>query len=236
MSQTLSGLFLVGAIHRPRKRKRTNRENPRTIPEQIRKISKKSGKSQKGRKRRKKEGQVQIGKPPRLKPPRLAALQSEKPRCPQNRVVQKIGGGGGWDMRESGTICPFAGFSPVLYSMFAVKIKRSVFECGRGQFGGSNRTIGGFRFPDPKTAQMPAKQGKNQQDRNWPHHRVWPQRRPKMTIKQGEQRPNNKWFHFHAPRVPPPTLKKSVLRIFKLILYCAFRNDYAISSNTINEM
>ena len=73
MSRTLSGLFLVGALHRPRKRKRTNRENPRTIPEQIGKIPEKSGKSQTGQKRTKKEGQVQIGKPPRLKP-RLAAL------------------------------------------------------------------------------------------------------------------------------------------------------------------
>ena len=38
MSRTLSGLFLVGALNRPRKRKGTNRENPRTIPEQIGKI------------------------------------------------------------------------------------------------------------------------------------------------------------------------------------------------------
>ena len=74
VSRTLSGLFLVGALKRPRKRKGTNRENPRTIPEQIGKIPEKSGKSQKGQKRTKKEGQVQIGKPPRLKHPRLAAL------------------------------------------------------------------------------------------------------------------------------------------------------------------
>ena len=46
------------------------------IPEQIGKIPEKSGKSQKGRKRTKKEGQVQIGKPPRLKHPRLAALDN----------------------------------------------------------------------------------------------------------------------------------------------------------------
>ena len=64
VSRTLSGLFLIGALNRPRKRKRTNRENPRTIPEQIGKIPEKSGKSQKGQKRTKKEGQVQIGKPP----------------------------------------------------------------------------------------------------------------------------------------------------------------------------
>ena len=61
----------MGALNRPRKRKGTNRENPRTIPEQIGKIP---GKVPKGQKRTKKEGQVQIGKPPRLKPPRLAAL------------------------------------------------------------------------------------------------------------------------------------------------------------------
>ena len=74
MSRTLSGLFLVGALNRPRKRNGTNRENPRTIPEQIGKIPAKSGKSQKGPKKTKKEGRVQIGKPPRLKHPRLAAL------------------------------------------------------------------------------------------------------------------------------------------------------------------
>ena len=75
MLRTLSGLFLVGALNRPRKR--TNRENPRTIPEQIGKVPERSGKSQKGQKRTKKEGQVQIGKPPRLKPPCLAALEMD---------------------------------------------------------------------------------------------------------------------------------------------------------------
>ena len=71
-SRTLSRLFLVGAFDRPGERKRTNRGNPWSIPEQIEKIPEKSGKSQKGPK---KEGQVQIGKPPRLKPPRLVALE-----------------------------------------------------------------------------------------------------------------------------------------------------------------
>ena len=64
VSQTLSGLFLVGAVNRPRKRKMTNRENPRRVPREIGKVSKTT----------KKEGQVQIGKPPLLKPLRLAAL------------------------------------------------------------------------------------------------------------------------------------------------------------------
>ena len=52
VSRTLSGLFLVGAVNRPRKR--TNRDNPRRVPRQIRKIPEKSGKSQKGQKRTKK--------------------------------------------------------------------------------------------------------------------------------------------------------------------------------------
>ena len=51
-----------------------NRENPRTIPEQIGKILEKSGKPQKGQKRTKKEGQVQIGKHPRLKKPLFGGL------------------------------------------------------------------------------------------------------------------------------------------------------------------
>ena len=71
MSRTLPGLFLVGALNRPRKRKGTNRENPRPIPEQIGKIPEKSGKSQKGQKRKDKS---RSGSPPRLKHPRLAAL------------------------------------------------------------------------------------------------------------------------------------------------------------------
>ena len=71
MSQTLSGLFLVGALNRPRKRKRTNRENPRRVPGQIGKIP---GKVPKGQERTKKEGQVQIGKPPRLKHPRYVHI------------------------------------------------------------------------------------------------------------------------------------------------------------------
>ena len=52
MSWTLSGLFLVGAksLNRPRKRKRTNREHSRTIPEQIGKIPEKSAKDKKGQK------------------------------------------------------------------------------------------------------------------------------------------------------------------------------------------
>ena len=75
VSRTLSGLFLIGALNRPRKGKKTNRENPRRVPEQIGKIPAKSGKSQKGQKGTKKD-QSRSGNPPRLNPPppRLAAL------------------------------------------------------------------------------------------------------------------------------------------------------------------
>ena len=90
VSRTLSGLFLVGALNKPRKRNGTNRENPRTIPEQIGNIPEKSGKSQKGQKRTKKEGRVQIGKPPRLKHPRLAALEIWGTLKWFARIIRKI--------------------------------------------------------------------------------------------------------------------------------------------------
>ena len=61
VSRTLSGLFFVGAVNRPRQRKRTNRENPRRVPGQIGKIPEKSGKSQKGQKRKDKS---KSGNPP----------------------------------------------------------------------------------------------------------------------------------------------------------------------------
>ena len=78
VSRTLPAL--VGAFDRPRKGTRTNRENPRTIPGQIGKIPKKSGKSQKGQKRTNQDGRGQIGKPPPFgPPPRLAALPGLKP-------------------------------------------------------------------------------------------------------------------------------------------------------------
>ena len=91
MSRTLSGLFLVGALNRPRKRKGTNRENPQTISEQIGKIPAKSGKSQKGQKRKDKS---RSGNPPVLNPPRLAALDNlalvfMRPRTINARHVAK---------------------------------------------------------------------------------------------------------------------------------------------------
>ena len=50
--------------------KLTNRENPRTIPEQIGKIPEKSGSP----KKQKRKDKSRSGSPPRLKHPRLAAL------------------------------------------------------------------------------------------------------------------------------------------------------------------
>ena len=64
VSRTLSGLFLVGALYRLRKRKGTNRENPPTIPEQIGKIPEKSGKSQKGQKGQQRKDKSRSGNPP----------------------------------------------------------------------------------------------------------------------------------------------------------------------------
>ena len=65
MSRTLSGLFLVGAVNGPRKRKGTNWESPRTIPCSANREN--PGKIGKVPKRTKKEGQVHIGKPPHKK-------------------------------------------------------------------------------------------------------------------------------------------------------------------------
>ena len=100
MSRTLSGLFLVGALNRPRKRKRTNRENPRRVPEQIREKSRKNRESpkkdKKGQKRTKKEGQVQIGKPPPFETPPFSgpwnpwdSLSLSLSPSPSNRKVQR---------------------------------------------------------------------------------------------------------------------------------------------------
>ena len=77
VSRTLSGLFLVGAVTRPKKRKRANQENPRRVPGQIGKFRKNRESPEKD----KKEGQVQIGqigKPPRLKPRKIGAFRNRK--------------------------------------------------------------------------------------------------------------------------------------------------------------
>ena len=69
VSQTLSGLFLVGALNRPRKRKRTNRENPRTIPEQIGKIPENRESPKKDQKGQKRKDKSRSGNPPFETPP-----------------------------------------------------------------------------------------------------------------------------------------------------------------------
>ena len=63
VSRTLSGLFLVGALNSSEKEKGTNRENPRTIPEQSGKIPEKSGKSKKDKKGQKKKDKSRSGNP-----------------------------------------------------------------------------------------------------------------------------------------------------------------------------
>ena len=72
VSQTLSGLFLVGAVNRPRKRKRANQKNPRRVPGQIGKIPENQESPKKDKKGRTSPDREN---PPRLKPPRLAALE-----------------------------------------------------------------------------------------------------------------------------------------------------------------
>ena len=75
MLQTLSGLFLVAAVKRPRKRKRTNRENPRRVPAQIGKIPKKWESPKKDDKGQKRKDKSRLETPPVSNPPPLAALK-----------------------------------------------------------------------------------------------------------------------------------------------------------------
>ena len=82
VSQTLSGLFLIGAVNRPTKRKRTNRDNPRTNRENPGKIGKVP--------KRTKGGTSQIGKLPCLKPARLPALVESKTSVPASLKFRKI--------------------------------------------------------------------------------------------------------------------------------------------------
>ena len=73
VSRTLLGLFLVGALNRPRKKKRTNRENPRRAPS-------KSGKSQKNRESPKKDKKGRTSpdrETPLFETPPLAALDKQ---------------------------------------------------------------------------------------------------------------------------------------------------------------
>ena len=66
LSPTLSGLFLTGAVNRPKKRKGQVGKIP--------KIGKVSNKNRESPKKDKKEGQVHIREPPRLSPPPTLGL------------------------------------------------------------------------------------------------------------------------------------------------------------------
>ena len=61
---TLLGLLLIGAASRPRKRKRTNRGNPRAIPRQIGKIPERTKKD----KERSRSGSPRVWNPPVYRP------------------------------------------------------------------------------------------------------------------------------------------------------------------------
>ena len=74
VSPTLSGLFLVGALNRPRERKRTNRAKSPDHPRANRENPRKIGKVPKRTKKDKKGRTSPDRETPRLKPPRLAAL------------------------------------------------------------------------------------------------------------------------------------------------------------------
>ena len=78
MSRTLSGLFLVGALNKPKKEEKDESGKSPDHRGAIRENPGKIGKVPKRIKRTKKEGQVQIGKHPRLKHPRLAALGANR--------------------------------------------------------------------------------------------------------------------------------------------------------------
>ena len=89
VSRTLSGLFLVGALNRPRKRKRTNRENPRRLPEQIGKIPGKVPKVPK-RTKKDKKGRTSPDRetPPFETPPFSGPWQALAKASPELRSVR----------------------------------------------------------------------------------------------------------------------------------------------------
>ena len=102
VSRTFSGLFLVGALNRPRKRKRTHRENTPDHPRANRESPRKTGKVPKRTKKDKKGRTSPDREPPPFEtppPPRLAALEtnasdsknrSDNSRYPKDPAVLKI--------------------------------------------------------------------------------------------------------------------------------------------------
>ena len=69
VSRTFSGLFLVGAVNRPRKRKRTNRENPEESRDKSGKSRKNRESPKKDKKGQKKEDKSRSGNLPAWNPP-----------------------------------------------------------------------------------------------------------------------------------------------------------------------
>ena len=75
MSRTLSGLFLVGALNRPRREKGRIGKIAGPSPSKSGKSRKNRESPKKDKKRQKRKDKSRSGNPPVLKPPRLAALE-----------------------------------------------------------------------------------------------------------------------------------------------------------------
>ena len=88
-------------------------------------------------------------------------------RCWGHRILSNRWGG--VYIRENGTICPLALFPVCGIRIFRVKIWHFpltglCFEVQTGPFRGPKRTNGEFGIREPKTAKMPTKTRKTQQD------------------------------------------------------------------------
>ena len=68
-------------------------------------------------------------------------------------------------------------FLPPLYSMLCTFPLWNVvlLECAKGHLGVEKGPIVDLGSKTPQNAGMPTKQGKTQQDHDWPHHVDWPQ-------------------------------------------------------------
>ena len=85
VSRTLSGLFLVGALNRPRKRKRTN---PRANQENPGKIGKGQKRTKKDKKGQKKKDESRSGNPPVWNHPRLAERDFLNETICENQAIR----------------------------------------------------------------------------------------------------------------------------------------------------
>ena len=87
----------------------------------------------------------------------------------------------------------------------AVESSITVEDAVENRSLGSKRTNGGFGLQDPKTAEMPTKQGKTQQDQNWPESVMTGidlELDKNHSKTRGKKTPKDKWFHFHAATPP----------------------------------